>query len=44
MSRLYESYEAAKARPAFQVSMPPDDFVAAAYYSYAAGSPPAHMG
>jgi hypothetical protein len=39
VSRLLESVKAAKARPAFAVSMPSDEFIAAAYFTYAAGAP-----
>lgn len=39
VSRLLESVKAAKARPAFAASMPSDEFIAAAYFTYAAGAP-----
>ena len=39
VGRLLESYKAAQLRPAFIISMPPDDFIAATMYTYAAGAP-----
>jgi hypothetical protein len=39
VGRLLESYKAAQLRPAFVISMPPDDFIAATMYTYAAGAP-----